>query len=90
MSDTVRRDSRTSCIPGALQQGAFGDDMKDTGKAGEAGAAQYDKAAEEFARSGRAEKAAADAEHALETDEANTLREAEDRGRAPAKNSRRK
>jgi hypothetical protein len=65
-------------------------DMKDEGKAGEAGAAQYDKAAENFSRSGQAKKAAVDAEHALETDEAKNLREAEDRGRAPAKNSPRK
>jgi len=64
--------------------------MKQAGKAGEEGASKYNRAAEDFARTDKGEKAAAEAERALGTDEADEMRKAEERGRAPAKDLRRK
>ena len=55
------------------------------GEGSRTAAKQYNDAQRKFVESGRVEPAAKDAEHALETEEAEELNRAEEEGRAHAK-----
>ncbi len=55
------------------------------GEGNRTAARQYNDAQRKFVESGKVGPAAKDAEHALETDEAEALKRAEDEGRAHAK-----
>jgi len=58
---------------------------KNEGEGNRTAAKQYNEAQRKFVESGKVEPAAKDAEHALETDEAEELKRAEEEGRAHAK-----
>lgn len=58
---------------------------KNEGEGNRTAAMQYNEAQKKFVESGKVEAAAKDAEHALETDEAEDLKQAEEKGRAHAK-----
>ncbi|MGD9544150.1 MAG: hypothetical protein AB7F41_07495 [Methylocystis sp.] len=57
---------------------------KNEGEGSRTAARQYNEAAKKFAQSGKVDKAAKDAERAIEGDEAKELKRAEDKGRVHA------
>ena len=58
---------------------------KNEGEGNRTAAKQYNEATRKFVESGKVEHAAKDAEHALETDEAEELKRAEEKGRSHAR-----
>ncbi len=58
---------------------------RNEGEGNRTAAKQYNDAQRKFVESGTVEPAAKDAEHALETDEAEELKRAEEKGRAHAR-----
>lgn len=62
-----------------------GEAPRNEGEGNRTAAKQYNEAQRKFVESGKVEKAAKDAEHALETEEAEALKRAEAEGRAHAK-----
>lgn len=58
---------------------------RNEGEGNRTAAKQYNEAQRKFVESGKVDKAAKDAEHALETDEAQELKRAEEEGRAHAR-----
>ncbi len=58
---------------------------RNEGEGNRTAARQYNEAQRKFVESGKVEPAAKDAEHALETDEAEELERAEEKARAHAK-----
>ncbi|MGJ0507527.1 MAG: hypothetical protein ACR652_10385 [Methylocystis sp.] len=65
--------------------GATNDTPRNEGEGNRTAAKQYNDAQRKFVESGKVEPAAKDAEHALETDEAEELKRAEEKGRAHAR-----
>jgi hypothetical protein len=65
--------------------GKADDAPRNEGEGNRRAAKQYNDAQKKFVESGKVEKAAKDAEHALETDEAKELNRAEEEGRKHAK-----
>jgi hypothetical protein len=61
------------------------DTQRNEGEGNRTAAKQYNEAQRKFVESGKVEEAAKDAEHALETEEAETLKRAEEEGRSHAK-----
>lgn len=61
------------------------DTPRNEGEGNRAAAKQYNDAQRKFVESGKVEPAAKDAEHALETNEAEELKRAEEEGRKHAK-----
>ncbi len=58
---------------------------RNEGEGNRTAAKQYNEAQRKFVESGKVEPAAKDAEHALETDEAEELKRAEEKARAHAR-----
>ncbi len=58
---------------------------RNEGEGNRTAAKQYNEAQRTFVESGKVERAAKDAEHALETEEAEALKRAEEEGRSHAK-----
>ncbi len=58
---------------------------RNEGEGNRTAAKRYNDAQRKFVESGRVEPAAKDAEHALETDEAEELKRAEEKGRSHAR-----
>ncbi len=58
---------------------------RNEGEGNRTAANQYNDAQRKFVESGKVEPAAKDAEHALETDEAEELKRAEEKGRSHAR-----
>ncbi|MEK4032705.1 hypothetical protein WOC76_02745 [Methylocystis sp. IM3] len=61
------------------------DAPRNEGEGNRTAAKQYNEAQRKFVESGKVERAAKDAEHALETEEAEALKRAEEEGRSHAK-----
>lgn len=61
------------------------DAPRNEGEGNRTAARQYNEAQRKFVESGKVERAAKDAEHALETEEAEALKRAEEEGRAHAR-----
>jgi hypothetical protein len=81
----------TQALPASLSRqgertmGTVDETPKNEGEGNRTAARQYNEAQRKFVESGKVEPAAKDAEHALETDEAEALERAEKEGRSHAK-----